>query len=930
MTICMLTGSILITALLSGIPIYAQGVLQRVLTKDLEKIQAENAVYPGTVTIQTTFGSNKSEAKIERQKNVINGVLDNMRTNYGLDVVDANEMLASTRFIVYTDYENNKSIDTKGVNLTRKTGIEDHITITAGRMYEERDDGVVEVIMTSEAMAECRMIPNQPYTLGIQQWMRDDEDLSVKIIVVGIFTIKDENDTYWSEGFDDYTRAVFTREDDFQELVSIKPSYLERGRWNLLLNYYQFSLANAPDIAALYEADNGIITRLDGARMTWPVTTVLEGFGAKEAQLSFSLLVIELPVIILLAFYIFMVSQLVMDNEANEIAVLKSRGASKIHIFLIYLLQGIMISAVALVVGPPLGLGMCYLLGGANGFLEFVNRSALQVRLSADAYLYALLAAVFFIVMMLIPAIGASRQTILTHKQQVARSTKKPLWKKLFIDLVLIAVAIYGLYSYYNQQDMMTKLSMSDSSSAVDPLMLLISTIFILGMGLLFLRVFPYIIKLIFAVGKRFWPPSFYLTLTQVSRSSGSEQFLMLFLVFTIGVSIFSANTARTINTNQVDNLEYASGADIVITNEWKYDYAYYNVNKPYGFTVYKEIGYKDYQELESVAQATRVWKGTCQNIWGEVRMYPPDNGIALMTIEPSEFAEIAHMRNGLTEYHWYNYCNLLTDYKNVILLSSSFRELGFKVGDQVQIQLGDGCFRTVIVGSFVDYWPGINPNDTLGNGSGSRYFAVTTFDVVFQEEFDIPIQPYEIWLKKAEGVTSNDVYTEIAEKGLTLDARRDLTEDTVALKNDPTLQSMNGALTLCFIISLVVCFAGFLIYWIISINRRTLQFGIIRAMGMRTSSLIGMLLLEQLLISGTSILAGAMIGVMTSYYYIPIYSMTQSASNLMLPFRIVSNDQDYIRLYTILAIILVIGFAVLATLIKKIKINNALKIGED
>ena len=46
MTICMLTGSILITALLSGIPIYAQGVLQRVLTKDLEKIQAENAVYP--------------------------------------------------------------------------------------------------------------------------------------------------------------------------------------------------------------------------------------------------------------------------------------------------------------------------------------------------------------------------------------------------------------------------------------------------------------------------------------------------------------------------------------------------------------------------------------------------------------------------------------------------------------------------------------------------------------------------------------------------------------------------------------------------------------------------------------------------------------------------------------------------------------------
>ena len=140
----------------------------------------------------------------------------------------------------------------------------------------------------------------------------------------------------------------------------------------------------------------------------------------------------------------------------------------------------------------------------------------------------------------------------------------------------------------------------------------------------------------------------------------------------------------------------------------------------------------------------------------------------------------------------------------------------------------------------------------------------------------------------------------------------------------------MNGALTLCFIISLVVCFAGFLIYWILSINKRVLQFGIVRAMGMKLRSLIGMLFLEQIMISGSSIAVGILIGILTSYYYVPIYSMTQSASNLVLPFRIISENSDYIRLYVILSIIIVIGFTVLAILIKKIKINNALKIGED
>ncbi|MBO4407419.1 MAG: ABC transporter permease, partial [Clostridia bacterium] len=164
----------------------------------------------------------------------------------------------------------------------------------------------------------------------------------------------------------------------------------------------------------------------------------------------------------------------------------------------------------------------------------------------------------------------------------------------------------------------------------------------------------------------------------------------------------------------------------------------------------------------------------------------------------------------------------------------------------------------------------------------------------------------------------------------LQIDERRDLTEDTVNLKNDPTLQSMNGALTLCFITSLIVCFAGFLIYWIISINRRVLQFGIIRAIGMRVRSLIGMLILEQGMISGSAILAGILIGVLASYYYIPIYSMTQSAESLKLPFRIVSEQGDYVRLYVILGVILLVGCVILASLIRRIKINNALKIGED
>ena len=43
--------------------------------------------------------------------------------------------------------------------------------------------------------------------------------------------------------------------------------------------------------------------------------------------------------------------------------------------------------------------------------------------------------------------------------------------------------------------------------------------------------------------------------------------------------------------------------------------------------------------------------------------------------------------------------------------------------------------------------------------------------------------------------------------------------------KNDPVLQGTNGILTVGFIVVLLLCTVGFLIYWILSIQSRALLF---------------------------------------------------------------------------------------------------------
>jgi len=84
----------------------------------------------------------------------------------------------------------------------------------------------------------------------------------------------------------------------------------------------------------------------------------------------------------MLGFYLLMVSRLAIEQEQNEIAVMKSRGASSFQVFFGYLIESLILGVIALSVGPPLGLFICGLLGSANGFMEFVQRTALPISLN--------------------------------------------------------------------------------------------------------------------------------------------------------------------------------------------------------------------------------------------------------------------------------------------------------------------------------------------------------------------------------------------------------------------------------------------------------------------------------------------------------------------------------------------------------------------
>ena len=90
------------------------------------------------------------------------------------------------------------------------------------------------------------------------------------------------------------------------------------------------------------------------------------------------------------------------------------------------------------------------------------------------------------------------------------------------------------------------------------------------------------------------------------------------------------------------------------------------------------------------------------------------------------------------------------------------------------------------------------------------------------------------------------------------------------------------------------------------------------------------MLFGEQLFISGTSIGTGIWVGGLAAKLYIPLIQIAYTNADSALPLELVSDSSDTLRLLIVVGIVMLICMVILGWLVSKLKITQALKLGED
>ena len=151
---------------------YSDAILQRMQDKDLETYQASHAVYTGLYTVEGTYNAfsrednSKERAYYMHKEKVEDELIPqlNVKIDVGIHILTAANMQAKPDMPDGDD----GSVRGKSSSLVSIVDLADHVTITAGRLYEPglSDEGYYEAIVTQDAYDELALNLNSVYQVA--------------------------------------------------------------------------------------------------------------------------------------------------------------------------------------------------------------------------------------------------------------------------------------------------------------------------------------------------------------------------------------------------------------------------------------------------------------------------------------------------------------------------------------------------------------------------------------------------------------------------------------------------------------------------------------------------------------------------------------------------------------------------------------------
>jgi putative ABC transport system permease protein len=465
-----------------------------------------------------------------------------------------------------------------------------------------------------------------------------------------------------------------------------------------------------------------------------------------------------------------------------------------------------------------------------------------------------------------------------------------------------------------------------------NPLLLLVPALAIFAVALFTLRLVPRLMELISRLLRPSKSVGMLMAARYLARTPALYSAPLVLLVLTLGLSAFTASLARTLDSQLDKQVHYQVGADMNILELGT------TVNEDNPDPVYTFGPVEEHLSIPGVGAATRVgrYKFSATAQAGSLQG-------TFLAIDRLTFPSAAYWQRDFASEQLGVLMNALAANPTGVLVPSDLLTAQtLKVGDTLRLGVTTGVagqsigMEAPIVGSF-NLFPTWYPEEgTMIVGNLEELFLRAGAEY-----------PHEVWLATTPEADPESIAYSVRGFSVLLDQRADQSKlvrnglntivkewssaelDIRAQQRRPERQGLFGLLSVGFVSSAILTVLGFLLYALFSFRRRFIEMGMLRAIGLSVRQMTSLVAAELAFLVLLGIGVGTALGVFASRLFVPFLQIGASAQSQYPPFQIEVAWLSIVQIYVLFALLFIGALAVLSSLLVRMKIFQAIKLGE-
>ena len=343
-------GLIVAVAFVMSVPIYADSVNYRLMSRALaEKDTGEIAARPPYAFMFRYVGSWYGPVDWASYQSADRFFAEQCPSILALPLDQGVRYVKTDNLRLYpaglTGYSDLKTILDR-VSVGFIDGLNDHVRLVEGRMPAAQtasSGGPLEVVVTEDKANELGISTGEDFVL-----LGEGSDPSavfseIPAKVVGIWRSTSFDDPFWFYQPATFDNVFLTSEGSFGSRVAPaakKPVYL--ALWYLIFDGHG---VHTEDVSNFLGRVTVATTMADKtlAKTSLDVSPVdaLASYVESTMLLTILLFVFAIPIVGLVLYFMILTTNLVVQRQRNEIAVLRSRGMSALEVVRLYLLEGL-------------------------------------------------------------------------------------------------------------------------------------------------------------------------------------------------------------------------------------------------------------------------------------------------------------------------------------------------------------------------------------------------------------------------------------------------------------------------------------------------------------------------------------------------------------------------------------------------------------